>query len=109
MNDETKREEIVSPSQRPRSPRIPVNFFVELEGHTIGGEPFRVRAEAVRVSRGGATIISDVTVGPGAILRLMPPFGNALDAQVNGVWIDNSDGRQRIGIKLLDPHGWFAE
>ena len=33
----------------------------------------------------------------------------ALDAEVNGVWSDETDGRQRIGVKLLDQDGWFAE
>ena len=109
MNEETEREETAAPLQRPRSPRVPVNFSVELEGVTTGGEPFRVRAEAVRVSYGGATLITDVVVGPGTAVRLTPPFGGVLGAEVNGVWTDKTDGRQHIGIKLLDPNGWFAE
>ncbi len=108
MNEESKRETI-SPSQRPRSPRVPVNFSVELEGRTTAGEPFKTEAEAVRVSRGGATLISGVSVQIGAIVRLIPPFGRALEAEVNGVWTDETDGRQRVGIKLLDQNGWFAE
>src|SRR3712207_7965237 len=36
-------------SQRPRSPRVPVNFTVELEGEGEDGEPFFITAEAVRV------------------------------------------------------------
>lgn len=109
MNEETKREEMSAPLQRPRSPRVPVNFTVEIEGLTTKGEPFRVSAEAVRVSRGGATLITDVDVGPGTAVRLTPPFGRVLDAEVNGVWTDKTDGHQHIGVKLLDPNGWFAE
>ena len=109
MNDETKTDSSASPAQRPRSPRVPVNFSVELEGRTTGGEPFRVPAEAVRVSRGGATILTDVALDEGATLRLTPPFGRTLDVEVNGVWTDETDGRQRIGIKLLNDNGWFAE
>lgn len=108
MSDETKPESIPL-SQRPRSPRVPVNFTVELEGQTAGGDPFKISAEAVRVSRGGATLITDVPVEAGARVRLTPPFGRSLDAEVNGVWTDEADGQQRIGIKLLDPNGWFAE
>jgi hypothetical protein len=108
MNDETKTENIPL-SQRPRSPRVPVNFTVELEGESLSGTTFLVSAEAVRVSRGGATLITDVSVKVGARVRLTPPFGHSLDAEVNGVWTDEADGRQRIGIKLLDPDGWFAE
>jgi hypothetical protein len=109
MNDEIKTELDNSPSQRPRSPRVPVNFPVELEGRTHAGATFKESGEAVRVSRGGATLIAEASVVMGAILRLTPPFGHPIDAEVNGVWRDEEDGRQRIGVKLLDPNGWFAE
>ena len=109
MSDELKNDTLTPTSQRPRSPRVPVNFPVELEGRTAAGDPFHVKAEAVRVSRGGATIVTDVLVEAGTAVRLTPPFGRSLQAEVNGVWIDDSDGRQHIGVKLLDQNGWFAE
>jgi hypothetical protein len=99
----------IPPSQRPRSPRVPVNFTVELEGETADDKPFHVTAEAIRVSRGGATLITDIAASEGLRVRLTPPFGRALEAEVNGVWTEESDGRQHIGIRLLDPNGWFAE
>ena len=105
MSDPTKTD---PPSQRPRSPRVPVNFTVELEGLGVDGAPFKVSAEAVRVSRGGATLITDIPAQVGLKVRLTPPFGRSLDAEVNGVWADE-DGRQHIGVRLLDPNGWFAE
>jgi hypothetical protein len=108
MSDRT-RSDIVPPSQRPRSPRVPVNFAVEIEGEDATGRPFSVGAEAVRVSRGGATIITEIVMSVGTRLRLTPPFGRALEAEVNGVWTDETDGRQHVGVKLLDPNGWFAE
>lgn len=107
--DERTKTEPIPPSQRPRSPRVPVNFTVELEGSGEDGKPFHISAEAVRVSRGGATLITDVEIADGSRVRLTPPFGRALDAEVNGAWIDETDGRRRIGVKLLDPAGWFAE
>ena len=106
MSDSTKTD---PPSQRPRSPRVPVNFTVELEGDTDDAKPFHVTAEAVRVSRGGATLITDIPAHVGLKVRLTPPFGRSLDAEVNGVWTDEADGRQHIGVRLLDPNGWFAE
>jgi len=109
MNDEMSQSGEAARSQRPRSPRVPVNFPVDLEGRTPAGELFQVRAEAVRVSRGGATLITDASIALGATVRLTPPFGRPLDAEVNGVWNDEADGQQRIGVKLLDPNGWFAE
>ena len=108
MSDETKTEK-AAPSQRPRSPRVPVDFAVELEGSSPDGEAFQVRAEAVKVSRGGATLITQAPLEIGAIVRLTPPFGRAINAEVNGVWTDQTDGKQRIGVKLLEPNGWFAD
>ncbi|HEX8493094.1 MAG TPA: PilZ domain-containing protein [Pyrinomonadaceae bacterium] len=108
MPEDSKRVEEAR-LQRPRSPRVPVDFSVELSGKSPGGEPFQVQAEAIKVSRGGATLVTDAEVGVGDRVRLTPPFGRALDAEVNGVWTDETDGKQRIGVKLLDAHGWFAE
>jgi hypothetical protein len=42
-------------------------------------------------------------------VELAPPFGGTLKAEVNGVWRDQLDGRPRIGVRLLDADGWFAE
>jgi hypothetical protein len=108
MPEDSKRLEEAR-LQRPRSPRVPVDFAVELSGKTPDGEPFQVQAEAVKVSRGGATLVTDAEVNIGDRVRLTPPFGRALEAEVNGVWMDEADGKQRIGVKLLDAHGWFAE
>ena len=105
MNDETNTAAAdTERAQRPRSPRVPVQFEVGLESGQV-----RAQGTAVRVSRGGATIITDAPVSHGARVRLTPPFGQPLDAEVNGVWTDEEDGKQRIGVKLLDPNGWFAE
>src|ERR671917_58674 len=108
MSEELKRE-AGAPSQRPRSPRVPVEFAVALEGHTPGGELFHAEALAVKVSRGGATLVTDAAVTNGATVRLTPPYGRTVEAEVNGVWTDPADGKQRIGVKLLDANGWFAD
>ena len=108
MNDKDTRGATV-PSQRPRNPRVPVEFSLEVEGKTLTGESFKVKAHAIKISRGGATIILDAEVAVGAMVKLTPPFGRELDAEVNGVWTDHVDGRRRIGVKLLDDDGWFAE
>ena len=96
-------------SERPRSPRLPVNFSVVVEGEAVGGKPFKAKASAIKVSRTGATIVIDEEVAVGSRVLLTPPFGRRLEAEVNGVWIDKSDGRRRIGVKLLDANGWFAK
>jgi hypothetical protein len=108
MNDERARG-VVVPSQRPRNPRVPVEFALEVRGTNVAGKPFQLRAQAVKISRGGATIVIDAEVAPGSVVRLTPPFGRELDAEVNGAWVDEMDGRRRIGVKLLDQDGWFAE
>ena len=108
MNQKDRRDD-TSPSQRPRNPRVPVAFALEVEGSTTQGKPFHVKAQAVKISRGGATIVLDTEIAVGAVVTLTPPFGRKLDAEVNGVWTDEMDSRQRIGVKLLDTDGWFAE
>lgn len=97
------------PSQRPRSPRVPVEFALAVEGLTPAGASFSVQAQAIKISRAGATIVLDAEVALGSIVKLTPPFGRELDAEVNGVWTDQIDGRRRIGVKLIDEDGWFAE
>jgi hypothetical protein len=108
MHDNEPRDTIV-PSQRPRSPRVPVEFALEIEGTTAAGKPFHVEAQVVKISRGGATIVLDAEVAIGSVVRLTPPFGHTLDAEVNGAWTDQVDGQRRIGVKLLDADGWFGE
>jgi hypothetical protein len=108
MSEESRPEESVR-TQRPRSPRVPVDFTVELDGVAVNGLPFHAQAAAVKVSRGGATLITDAPLQVGARVRLTPPFGRSLEAEVNGVWMDEADGKQRVGVKLLEPNGWFAD
>ena len=108
MNEKDSRG-VTVPSQRPRSPRVPVEFALEVEGKSPGGEAFNIQAQAIKISRAGATIVLEVDVALGSIVKLTPPFGRKLDAEVNGAWIDQIDGRRRIGVKLLDEDGWFAE
>jgi PilZ domain len=95
-------------SGQPRSPRVPVNFSLVVEGETAGGQPFKTKALAIKVSRTGATIVIDEEVALGARILLTPPFGGRFEADVNGVWIDESDGRRHIGVKLVSANGWFA-
>jgi hypothetical protein len=97
------------PSQRPRSPRVPVEFALGVEGKSPEGQSFKVQAQAIKISRAGATILLDADVAMGSIVKLTPPFGRELDAEVNGVWTDPIDGHRRIGVKLLAEDGWFAE
>jgi len=96
-------------TQRPRSPRVPVEFALDVEGTDASGKTFQATAKAVKISRGGATLLMDVDVAVGSTVKLVPPFGGKLDAEVNGSWIDDIDGNRRIGVKLLDANGWFAE
>ncbi|HSP64532.1 MAG TPA: PilZ domain-containing protein [Pyrinomonadaceae bacterium] len=96
-------------SRRPRSPRVPVNFSLVIEGETAGGKPFKTKASAIKVSRTGATIVIDEDVALGARILLTPPFGGRFEADVNGVWIDENDGRRHIGVKLVNATGWFTK
>jgi hypothetical protein len=96
-------------SQRPRSPRVPVEFDLDVEGTDASGKEFSAKAKATKISHGGATLLIDVDVAVGSTVKLVPPFGSKLTAEVNGSWIDDLDGSRRIGVKLLNANGWFAE
>jgi len=96
-------------SQRPRSPRIPVEFALDVEGTNASGEAFQAKAKATKISNRGATLLIDVDVPVGSTVKLTPSSGSTLTAEVNGSWIDDIDGDRRIGVKLLDANGWFAE
>lgn len=108
MSENESRRDAAS-SQRPRSPRVPVEFSLEVEGNDRSGKAFKSKATATKISRGGATLIIDEEVSVGTIVKLVPPFGGTLQAEVNGSWTDDIDGNHRIGVKLLDADGWFAE
>ena len=95
--------------QRPRSPRVPVEFALEVEGTDTAGNAFQTKATATKISHGGATIIIDVDVPVGSTVTLTPASGGKLTAEVNGSWIDDLDGGRRIGVKLLNTNGWFGE
>ena len=96
-------------SQRPRSPRIPVEFALDVEGTDASGNAFQAKAKATKISNRGATLLIDVDVPIGATVKLVPQFGGTLMAEVNGSWIDDLDGDRRIGVKLLGANGWFPE
>ena len=108
MNDDKPRTPSGA-SQRPRSPRVPVEFALQVEGTDVNGTAFSKSGKATKISRGGATIIVDAEVEVGSTVKLVPPFGSALDAEVNGCWTDDLDGGRRIGVKLLNEDGWFAD
>src|SRR3954452_12413068 len=107
MSEKDARGDVAS--QRPRSPRVPVEFALDVEGTDASGNAFLAKAKATKISRGGATLLIDVDVAIDSTVKLVPPFGGKLDAEVNGSWVDDIDGNRRIGVKLLDANGWFAE
>jgi hypothetical protein len=80
-----------------------------VEGTDAEGKSFKANAKATKISHGGATLLIDVDIPVGSTVKLVPQFGGKLTAEVNGSWIDDIDGNRRIGVKLLDANGWFAE
>lgn len=94
--------------QRPRSPRVPVEFPLEVEGTDESGKPFQAKATAVKISHAGATLVIDVDVPVGSQVILTQASGGKLTAEVNGAWTDDLDGKRRIGVRLLDENGWFG-
>lgn len=95
--------------QRPRSPRVPVEFPLDVQGTDESGKAFEAKGTAVKISHAGATIVIDVDVPVGSKVTLVQASGAKLAAEVNGSWIDDLDGKRRIGVRLLDANGWFGE
>src|SRR5436305_9000206 len=96
-------------SQRPRSPRVPVDFALRVEGTDASGKSFQTDAKATKISHAGATLVIEVDVPIGSVVQLTQVSGGTLSAEINGSWIDEIDGKRRIGVKLLDANGWFGE
>jgi len=67
MTEKDPRGDIAS--QRPRSPRVPVEFDLNVEGTDASGQSFTARAKAVKISRGGATLQVDVDVALGSQVK----------------------------------------
>jgi hypothetical protein len=80
-----------------------------IEGTDESGKPFNVEGTAVKISHAGATIATDVDLPVGTKVTLVQASGAKLAAEVNGSWIDDLDGKRRIGVRLLDANGWFGE
>jgi hypothetical protein len=81
---------------------------LEVEGTDQAGNPFQAKATAVKISHAGATIIIDLDVPVGSQVTLIQASGAKLAAEVNGSWVDDLDGKRRIGVRLLDANGWFS-
>src|SRR4026207_1112681 len=101
MSEKDPRGDVAS-SQRPRSPRVPVEFALDVEGTDSAGKSFQAKATATKISRGGATLLLDVDIAVGSTVQLVPPFGGKLTAEVNGSWIANTAAQRRNGGKTSD-------
>ena len=102
MNEKDPQGEVAS-SQRPRSPRVPVEFALEVEGTDASGNPFQAKAMATKISRGGATIAIDVDVAVGSVVKLVPPFGASLSQDLATNVIQLSQDMLVVALKLAAP------
>lgn len=108
---QTETQDSMKPAgynERRRNPRVEVDFSVRIEGRTQEGEPFELTAAVDQLSCAGATLISDdLQLVEGARVTIEPPFGDVVEAEVNGVWTARGDGLRRVGVRLLDDVTWF--
>jgi hypothetical protein len=91
-----------------RNRRENIHFPVRLEVPSDKGGTQVIKAQTVVVSHAGATLDVDVSIPLGMGLQVSPPFGGTILAEVNGAWVDQSSGRQRISIRLIDPPSWTS-
>lgn len=107
--EEASAEEQPPQRKRRRNPRVDVDFSVTVKGTDGEGEKFEAPGEAVKISPNGATLITDAPVSVGMLLRLDTPFHKDFVVEVNAVWQDETDRRQRCGVKLVNLGSWFVE
>ena len=91
-----------------RNKRVRVRFPIRIEMPLDDGRTCVLHAHTVVVSHAGATLDMDETIPLGMGLEVSPPFGGTLLAEVNGAWVDDETGRQRVSIRLLDPVSWTS-
>lgn len=88
---------------RRRAVRVPLKVALEIEGVDFAGNPFKETATTVDVSLTGACICTTVRVAPGAILKVSGvKFRFSAIVSVRGVWMDESDGVQKMGVMFLE-------
>src|ERR1044071_1683054 len=90
--------------QRPRSPRVPVEFPLDVQGTDESGKAFEAKGTAVKISHAGATIVIDVDVPVGSKVTLVQASGAKLAAEVNGSWIDEP----LTSAASLAPDAWTS-
>ncbi len=91
-----------------RNIRVKVCFPVTVEVPVEGGRTRVLKAHTIIVSHAGATLDMDEAVPVEMGLQVTPPFGGTLLAEVNGAWVDETTGRHRISIRLIDPTSWTS-
>lgn len=89
--------------------RVPLRISIKLNGTDVGGQPFSEETETENVSRTGACIITEHEMRVGDQLEVSALKGKfSSPAIIQIMWIDNKDGRRRIGVKFLgDTKNWI--
>jgi len=89
--------------------RVPLRINIKIAGKDKNNRPFVEETETENVSKSGACIITEHELEVGEILEisaLKDRFRSPAVIQI--MWIDNRDGRRRIGVRFLgDVKNWI--
>ncbi|MEW5976195.1 MAG: PilZ domain-containing protein [Acidobacteriota bacterium] len=85
-------------------PRISLTIPVSVEGVDLSGQSFLDETITENVSRNGACLILERDLKIGLTLVVTANEGKfKSEATVRGVWIDEKDGRTKVGVQFTPP------
>ncbi|HZS48657.1 MAG TPA: PilZ domain-containing protein [Blastocatellia bacterium] len=96
-------------SNRRSEKRVPLKITIAISGRDVNDRAFIEDTETENVSRTGACIITGHELRVGESLEVSALQGNFRSpAVIQIMWIDNKDGRRRIGVKFLgETKNWI--
>lgn len=96
-------------SNRRSEKRVPLRIGITIAGRDANEHQFVEETETENVSRTGACIITGHELRVGESLEISALQGNfRAHAVIQIMWIDNKDGRRRIGVKFLgEAKNWI--
>ena len=89
---------------RRKEARILLTIPITIEGVDKSNVPFCEETVTDNVSKNGVCIILDQPLDLGAILTVTAFKGKfKCKGEVKALWVDDNDGRKRVGLRFIDP------
>jgi PilZ domain-containing protein len=89
---------------RRKEARILLTIPITVEGLDKSNVPFREETVTDNVSKNGVCIVLDQPLDLGATLTVTAFKGKfKCRGEVKALWVDDNDGRKRVGLRFIDP------